>query len=103
MTTSLYRLMARWTLPLGVVILPAATLAADDWPQWRGPGRNGEVMVDLSAVKGPLAVEWFNPRTGVAANGDTIEGGAKRSFKVPFDGHAVLYVYKGDSKKESRR
>jgi len=52
----------------------------------------GEVTVDLSAAKGMLEVEWFNPRTGGTTNGGTIEGGAKRSFKVPFEGDAVLYL-----------
>ncbi|MBI3922029.1 MAG: hypothetical protein HY318_11480 [Armatimonadetes bacterium] len=52
----------------------------------------GEVTVDLSVASGVLEVEWFNPSTGTATNGGTIEGGAKLSFKVPFEGDAVLYV-----------
>lgn len=36
----------------------------------------GAVTVDLSAVRGPLAFEWFNPRTGTATNGGPVEGGA---------------------------
>ncbi|MBM3335503.1 hypothetical protein FJY63_12655, partial [Candidatus Sumerlaeota bacterium] len=45
----------------------------------------GEVTVDLTAGKGALSVEWFNPRTGVATNGGKVAGGAKRSFKTPFE------------------
>jgi hypothetical protein len=52
----------------------------------------GEVTVDLSAVSGSVAVEWFNPRSGDATPGRTTSGGGKRSFKPPFDGDAVLYL-----------
>jgi hypothetical protein len=52
----------------------------------------GEVTVDLTAAKGMLTVEWFNPRTATATNGGTLEGGAKRALKGPFEGDAVLYL-----------
>jgi hypothetical protein len=52
----------------------------------------GEVTVDLSAATGALAVEWFNPRTGAATDGGTIQSGAIRSLKPPFTGDAVLYL-----------
>ena len=54
----------------------------------------GEVTVDLSAASGSLAVEWFNPRSADAAQGQSIAGGGKRSFKPPFDGDAVLYLWR---------
>jgi hypothetical protein len=53
----------------------------------------GKVTVDLSAVKGPLAMEWSNPSAGKAATAGTIGGGARREFSAPFDGDAVLYLY----------
>jgi len=54
----------------------------------------GEVTVDLTAASGTLTVEWFNPGTGTATDGGTAPGGAKRAFKAPFGGHAVLYVWR---------
>jgi hypothetical protein len=55
------------------------------------------VTVDLSASPGKLTVEWFNPSQGTSAQHDevegaTIQGGAKRTFKTPFAGDAVLYL-----------
>ena len=55
----------------------------------------GTVEVDLRAVKDDLSVEWFNPSTGKAAKAKQISGGARRSFTVPFDGDAVLYLVIG--------
>jgi len=52
----------------------------------------GEAAVDLASAKAPLAVEWFNPRTGEKRAGDKVDGGAKRPFKAPFEGEAVLYL-----------
>ena len=53
----------------------------------------GNVSVDLSAALGELAVEWFNPSTGKTQRSEAVHGGARRSFTVPFDGDAVLYVH----------
>jgi hypothetical protein len=52
----------------------------------------GKVTVDLSAASGPLAVEWFNPRTSETANAGTVRGGAQRDLTTPFEGDAVLYL-----------
>lgn len=52
----------------------------------------GEASVDLTAARGALAAEWFNPRTAEKRAGDTVDGGAKRSFQAPFKGDAVLYL-----------
>ncbi|MEQ1824969.1 MAG: DUF6298 domain-containing protein [Pirellula sp.] len=52
----------------------------------------GEVTVDLVAAKAPLAAEWFNPRTGERRAGNIVDGGAKRPFKAPLAGDAVLYL-----------
>ena len=52
----------------------------------------GNVTVDLSDVSGVLAVEWFNPNTGVATDGGTVQGDAQQMFKSPFEGDAVLYI-----------
>ncbi len=51
-----------------------------------------EVTVDLSAVSGALAVEWFNPSTGAVTKGEPVAGGAKLSMTAPFGGDAVLYM-----------
>ena len=55
------------------------------------PG-GGSVTVDLSAVTGPLAVEWFDPATGKRKRAGTTPGGARRAFEPPFRGDAVLYL-----------
>ena len=52
----------------------------------------GEVTVDVSAAKGAMAVEWFNPRTAEKRAGEKVAGGAKRQFQAPFKGDAVLYL-----------
>lgn len=54
----------------------------------------GEATVDLSAAKSPLAVEWFNPRTGDKQTGGQVGGGAERVFRAPFASDAVLYLRK---------
>lgn len=53
----------------------------------------GNVSVDLSAVIGELAVEWVNPSTGKVQRSKAVHGGARRDFKAPFDGDAVLYIH----------
>lgn len=52
----------------------------------------GKVTVDLSDALGVLAIEWFNPRTGVVAAGGTTQGGARRELEAPFQGDAVLFI-----------
>jgi len=54
--------------------------------------RGGEVTVDLSAASVPFAVEWIHPVTGTVTSSEPIAGGAKRSFRAPFAGEAVLYI-----------
>ena len=52
----------------------------------------GEASVDLTAARGAIAVEWFNPRTAETRAGEKMTGGAKRQFQAPFTGDAVLYL-----------
>jgi hypothetical protein len=52
----------------------------------------GEVTVDVSAAKGPLTVEWFNPRTAEKKTAENAVGGARRTFQAPFKADAVLYL-----------
>jgi hypothetical protein len=55
----------------------------------------GAFTMDLSAMPNPrkLAVEWFNPATGVAINENPIHAGStSQSFTPPFSGDAVLYL-----------
>lgn len=55
------------------------------------PG-GGEVTVDLSAASGEFQVEWMHPVEGKITTGAASSGGAKRTFKAPFEGDAVLYL-----------
>jgi len=52
----------------------------------------GEATVDLSSASDPMAVEWFNPRSGDAVAGARADRGGKRTFQSPFTGDAVLYL-----------
>ena len=54
----------------------------------------GAVTVNLSGASGQLNVEWFNPEDGTTTSGGTTTGGASHSFTAPFNGDAVLYIYK---------
>ncbi len=53
---------------------------------------NGKVTIDLRAVEGQLAVEWFNPYTRETADGGQVDGGAPRTLVSPF-GEAMALVY----------
>jgi len=52
----------------------------------------GEASADLSAAKGMLAIEWFDPTRGAASPAGEVDGGARRTLKAPFAGDAVLYL-----------
>jgi hypothetical protein len=55
----------------------------------------GSFTVDVSTMPGSrrLAVEWFNPSTGVSITGEPISAGSSsQSFNPPFGGDAVLYL-----------
>jgi hypothetical protein len=54
----------------------------------------GTVTVDLSPASAPFSVEWLNPTTGETIASGTIAGGARRSFRAPFSGDAVLYIWR---------
>jgi hypothetical protein len=55
---------------------------------------NEAVTVDLSQASGQLNVEWFNPNTGKTIEAGAVVGGAIKGFSAPFNGDAVLYLYK---------
>jgi hypothetical protein len=52
----------------------------------------GAVTVDLSAAKGPLSVEWFDPSNDTTETAGKTPGGGKREFTSPFKRDAVLYL-----------
>jgi hypothetical protein len=53
----------------------------------------GKVRMDLTAAKGTLHVEWFDPNSGETRQGDAVRGGKHSNFTVPFRGDAVLYIH----------
>jgi sialidase-1 len=62
----------------------------------------GQLTVDLSAARGDLAMEWFNPETGkTVAGSQKVPGGARRELKAPFEGDAVLYLARADVKQST--
>jgi hypothetical protein len=54
---------------------------------------DSNVNVDLTNSPGELSVEWFNPQDGTVIDDGLIQGGHSQSFKAPFSGDAVLYIY----------
>lgn len=52
----------------------------------------GKVVVDLSDTKEEVTAEWLNPATGKIITNIKTTGGDRRTFNVPFDGDAVLYI-----------
>jgi hypothetical protein len=54
--------------------------------------RGGDVTVDLASASGQFVAKWFDPRTGAATGGDSVVGGAERSFKAPDRNDWVLHV-----------
>ena len=48
---------------------------------------------DLSAASGRLAVERCDPSTGATIAAGTVEGEERLTFRVPFLGDAVLYIF----------
>lgn len=53
---------------------------------------NRTATVDLSGSTKSLQVEWFNPATGKTVRGGTVAGGDRKTFTIPFEGDAVLYL-----------
>jgi hypothetical protein len=53
-----------------------------------------KIWVDLHGVSGSFLVEWFDPTQNKTVDGGTIDGGSRRYFSVPFEGDAVLYLYR---------
>jgi hypothetical protein len=55
---------------------------------------DAQVVVDLTAAQGPLAVEWFSPRTGETVQDDPASGGRRHNFVSPLGMDAVLFLYR---------
>jgi hypothetical protein len=55
----------------------------------------GAVTVDLSAAQGDMQVEWFSPASGAKTSAPSVAGGARQRFASPFDGDAVLFLFRG--------
>jgi hypothetical protein len=53
----------------------------------------GHEGLDLWDAPGQFAVEWFNPATGEASNGEAITGNRRHALAAPFAGPAVLYLW----------
>ena len=54
----------------------------------------GEVTVDLSGASGQLKGEWMHPTDGTVSSAALTEGARLQTFKAPFSGDAVLYLWK---------
>ena len=56
------------------------------------PGGQGYLFLDLTGVEGSFAVQWLDLNRDAIVDSASVQGGAKRSFVVPFGGPAVLYL-----------
>ncbi len=54
----------------------------------------GPVMVDLSAVKGELIAEWFDPVGEKTVAKSRVSGGKKAELAAPLAGEAVLFLHR---------
>lgn len=55
---------SHWRIVLALCLLPAASATADDWPQFRGPNRDGvwhETGILQSFPTGGLEIRWRQP------------------------------------------
>ncbi|KAA5540462.1 PQQ-binding-like beta-propeller repeat protein [Roseiconus nitratireducens] len=62
---------------LGLLTLASASAVAEDWPQWRGVGRDATIQDDdlpRSLPEGPLPRKWSTP-VGPGYSGPTIANG----------------------------
>ena len=57
-----------------------------------GSAFHERVTLDLSAVKGAMAIEWVDPTRGLVFPGDTVRGGCRLTLRAPFVGDAVLHL-----------
>jgi hypothetical protein len=59
--------------------------------------KGGEAAVDLTAVKGPLAVEWIEAQSGESRSATSASRGSRRRFVAPFAGPAILWLAQAES------
>lgn len=71
------RLQLRFTLILLAALVPVSSASADEWPQWRGPNRDGvwnETGI-LEMFDGPeVPIRWRVP-IGSGYSGPSVSGG----------------------------
>ncbi len=51
-------------------------------------------MIDLYGESSTFRAEWFNPETNTVIGGGNVFGGDARLLRAPFNGDAVLYLYR---------
>ncbi|HKR09473.1 MAG TPA: Ig-like domain-containing protein [Gemmatimonadaceae bacterium] len=54
---------------------------------------NASTTINLAGVSGTRTVEWFNPASGQAVAGGTVNGGSTVTIRPPFSGIAVAYIH----------
>lgn len=53
----------------------------------------GEIEVDLADFRTASSVEWLEVPSGKTTRAEPVSGGAKRKFRAPFEGAAVLFLH----------
>ncbi len=54
----------------------------------------GKVKVSLRDTSARFTVEWIRPSSGKRVSAGTVKGAVQRDFQAPFDGDAVLHVFR---------
>jgi outer membrane protein assembly factor BamB len=88
-------------LVISAIVLMAATLRGDDWPQWRGPFRNGHAGADAAAI-GKLSNELM-PTWRIAIGGgfsSPVISGTKLIYCDGNDGQEIAHCIDAATGKE---
>lgn len=97
--------LLRVVVSLGLCLLSRQSLEAADWPQWRGPARDGHSsetgLFDAWGEKGPELV-WQARGLGKGFSGVSVVGGKIFTSGNQKDGQAVVAISAADGKKLCR-
>ncbi|MCA1563669.1 MAG: PQQ-like beta-propeller repeat protein [Acidobacteria bacterium] len=71
-----FSIQARAFVPLGAVVVAVSSIAGQDWPQWRGPARDGAMPAFVAPKAWPdrLTQAWKVP-VGIGHSSPIVSGG----------------------------
>ncbi|MCH8921890.1 MAG: PQQ-like beta-propeller repeat protein [Planctomycetes bacterium] len=96
------RCLPRLVVLLGLCVLSRQAVEAADWPQWRGPARDGHSsetgLFDSWGEKGP-ELAWQAKGLGGGHSGVSVAGGKIFTSGNQKDGQAIVAISAADGKK----